>query len=154
MTCVMWLLWQQCQIYLGHGSDLVIMSTVCWGLRQSTTLSRPSFTRSWTQCHHKSICLVHLWNWGFIVIDIDLSLSSSRRTGSFWINPSSPYRWWSYIASCTASKIATYSASVVDKAIVVCFFDIQVIAPILDRKTYLDINFQSSVFVKAASENP
>jgi hypothetical protein len=47
----------------------------------------------------------------------------------------------------------TYSDWVVDSAIIDCFSDFQVIVPPEAKKMYPDVDFPSSWFVKAASEN-
>ena len=143
-----------CQMNFGRGICLVKMSAVWFGSRQLVILINPSFTSSLTQCHRMSTCLVRLWNWGFLAIDIDPSLSPRSRIGSLWMNPNSPYRCRIHVASQAASDSATYSASVDDRAIVDCFLDPQVIAPLLDRNTYPEIDFWSSAFAKVASENP
>jgi hypothetical protein len=53
-----------------------------------------------------------------------------------------------------ASDIATYSASVDDRATVVCFLELHIIAPPPDMNTYLEIDFQSSAPANAVSEYP
>jgi hypothetical protein len=74
--------------------------------------------------------------------------------GSVCVCPNSSYRFLSQQASLPASDRATYSASVVDNAIVVCFLDLQVIAPPLDKKMYPDVDLQSSVSAYEASLYP
>ena len=49
---------------------------------------------------------------------------------------------------------ATYSASIDDRAIIICFLDRQLIAPPADKKMYLDVDFWSSAFAYAASAYP
>ena len=72
------------------------------------------------------------------------SLSPFMVIGNCCGNPSSSYRFLSQHASHAASDKATYSASVDESAMVVCFLDFQVIAPPDAKKTYPDVDFRSS----------
>ena len=72
---------------------------------------------------------------------IDPLLSPNNRVACFCANLSSPQRCHNQIASLEASDIATL-ASVVDRVIVDCFFEPQVTAPPLTKKTYPDVDFR------------
>lgn len=76
---------------------------------------------------------------------IEPLLSPLMSVGSDCSSPNSLYRLLNQQASRPASESATYSASVEDNAIVVCFFYLHIIAPPADMKTYPDIDFRSSV---------
>ena len=65
-------------------------------------------------------------------------------------NPSSSKRFFSQQASHPASDKATYSASVDESAIVVCFLDFQVIATPEALKMYPDVDLRSLLFAKEA----
>ena len=58
------------------------------------------------------------------------------------------------MASHEASERATYSASVDERAIADCFFDPQVIALPLDKKTKPEMDQLLLAFVKAALAKP
>jgi len=62
-------------------------------------------------------------------------LSPLMSIGYSWGYPSSSNKFQSQQASRPASDRATYSACVVERAIVVCFLDFQVIAPPAAEKT-------------------
>ena len=65
---------------------------------------------------------------GFFAIVIDPSLSLCKSVGTFVYKiPSSECKLQSQHASCPASDIVTYSASVEDRAFDICFFELQVI---------------------------
>jgi hypothetical protein len=74
---------------------------------------------------------------------MDPSLSPNISVGLSWGNLSSPYRFLSQQASRPASDKATYSDSVIDNAIIDCFFDFQVIAPLEARNTYSEVDLPS-----------
>ena len=67
---------------------------------------------------------------------IDPSLSPKIVVGNFCAKPSSPNRFLNHRASHVASDKATYSASMVDKAVTDCFLEYQVITPPDILKTY------------------
>src|SRR5277367_1836996 len=71
-----------------------------------------------------------------------------------WGNPNSLERFLSQTASRPASESATYSASVVDSAIMDCFLDFQVITPPAAKKTYPIVDFISQLFAYAVSAKP
>ena len=100
------------------------------------------------------MCFDFLWNWGFFTIAIDPSLPPWIMVGESCGKPSSLYRLLNQHASRPASDKAMYSASAVDSAVVLCFLDIQVIAPPPTVKTYLDIDFHLSTLLYAASAYP
>src|SRR6266850_1506467 len=67
--------------------------------------------------------------------------------------PNSLCRFLNQQASHAASDRAMYSASVDDSAIISCFLDHHVIAPPAAKKTYPDVDLQSSVLAYATSAN-
>jgi hypothetical protein len=73
--------------------------------------------------------------------------------GFCWVSHNSRYKFRNHEASFPASHRAIYSASVEDCAITGCLLDRQVIAPFAAMKTYLVMDFMSSLFWYAASEN-
>ena len=112
-----------CWLCFSGVSCLVKRSAVFSGSQQSFSWIAFSLTCSLIQCHQISICFECLWNCGFIAIARAPLLSPNKGTGLFVWNPDFTYRFLNHFASHTASDKATYSASVNDKAIVVCFFD-------------------------------
>ena len=66
---------------------------------------------------------------GIVTMAIELLLSPHNIVGNFCGKPNSEYNDLNQHNSRPASDNATYSASVDDKARVVCFFDLHVIAP-------------------------
>ena len=140
---------------LGRGSAFVKTSAVCSGSRQLSMRNLPSWTRSRTQCQRIAICLDHLWNCGFFAIAMDPSLSPQISIGTFSCSrASSVYKLLSQHASHPASERLTYSASVDDSAMDICFLELQVMAPFLVRNTYLEIDLRSSVFPYKVSVYP
>src|SRR5229473_2033261 len=85
---------------------------------------------------------------------IDPLLSPRIMVGKVCLNPSSLNRFLSHQASCAASDKAIYSASVDDSAVIDCFLECQVIAPLAIMKMYLVVDFCSSEFANAASTYP
>ena len=118
------------------GKGLVNISAVCSGSRQPCTSRILSLTKSWTQWWRISICLVRAWNCGLCDKITEPSLSLLMTVGPICGKPSSSYKFLSQKASHPASESTTYSDSVEDIAIIVCFFDFHVIAPSDARKTY------------------
>ena len=100
------------------------------------------------------MCLARWWNCGFLAIATAPSLSLKISVGRTCLYPSSPNSDRSQQASCVASDKATYSASVDDKAIVNCFFDHQVMAPLAAMKMYPVVDFHSSRLPYATSVYP
>ena len=82
------------------------------------------------------------------------SLSLKISVGRACLYPSSPNSNQSQQASRVASDKATYLASVDDKAIVNCFFDRQVMAPLAAMKMYPVVDFRSSRLLYATSVYP
>ena len=131
-----------CFLWFGCGSTFIKMSAVCSGSWILSMFIMPSWTRSWTQCQCISMCFDLLWNWGFFVIAIAPLLSPSTSIGnSLGNNPSSLYKFCSQQALHADSKSATYSASIEDSAIAICFFELHVIALSATRNTYPVVDF-------------
>jgi len=144
-----------CFLCLGRGSALVKTSAVCSGSRQLSTFMVPCCTCSHTQCQQISMCFDLLWNWGFFVKVIAPLLSPSTSIGdSLGRSPSSSYKLRNQQASHADSESATYSASVKDNAVAICFFELQVIAPSATRKTYPVVDLLLSALPYAASAYP
>ena len=104
---------------------------VCSGSRQLFIVIVPFCMRFQTQCHWVAKCFDRLWNWGLRAIMINPSLSPFSGFGDF---ENIRVLHINYEASCQhasppASERAMYSTSVDDRAIVVCFFDLHIIAP-------------------------
>jgi hypothetical protein len=76
-------------------------------------------------------------------MDMDPLLSPIRIVGGIWGKPNLPYKFLSHEASRSTSVRATYSDSVEDNVMIVCFFNFQVIALPEVRKTYPDVDFPS-----------
>jgi len=144
-----------CFLCLERGSALVKTSAVCSGSQQLSTFMVPCYTCSHTQCQRISMCFDLLWNWGFFVKVIAPSLSPSTSVSdSLGRSPSSLYKLCNQQASCADSESATYSASVEDNAVVICFFELQVIALSATRKTYPVVDLLLSALPYAASAYP
>jgi|SRR5713226_2914648 len=69
------------------------------------------------------------WSSGFFAIAIDLLLSPLISVASFSGNPNCSCSCFSQQASCAALDSAIYLASIDESAVIVCFFDLQVMAP-------------------------
>ncbi len=134
-----------CFLCFGRVNALVSTSAVWSGSRQLSARMVPFWTKSRIQCHFVAMCLDRLWNCGFRAIDTAPILSPHITVASLCGNPSSSHRFLNQQASLPALDKATYSASVVDRAITVCFFERQVIAPPAARKTCPDVDLKSSV---------
>jgi len=126
----------QCHECFGFSKALVSTSAVCSGSWQFSILNTLSATRSQTQWWWIAIwiCLDCRWNWGLWVSTTDPLLSPLITVADHCGNLSSPYKFLSHIALHPASDSTTYSASVEDSAMTLCFFDFQVIAPPAARK--------------------
>ena len=134
--CIDWIpISALCRVNLGFGRAFVKTSAVCSGSRQFCTSIILSVIRSLIQWWRNAMCFDRWWNWGLCVSVTDPSLSPLIPIGDFCENPSSPYKFLSHVASRPASDSATYSASVDESAITVCFFYFHVIAPPDPRKT-------------------
>src|SRR5260221_14438978 len=84
------------------------------------------------QCQRISMCLVRLWNCGFLAIAKEDSLSPRISVGVSWSKRlSSVYKLRSQQASRAASVSVTYSALADDNACEICRLEFQVIAPFL-----------------------
>ena len=133
---------------LMHGNAFVKTSAVCSGSLQLSKWITLSCTKPCTQCQCMAICLDFLWNIGLFAIAIDPSLSLKICIRiSAQSNPSSVWRLWSQHASCAASDMTTYSASVEDCACVICFLELHLITPLLAMNTYSVVDLYLSVFL-------
>ena len=124
-----------CCVCLGLGKPFINTSAVCSRSWQFWISRMLSFMRSWTQWCWMVMCLVCWWNCGLCVKVTDPSLSPHIIVGNLWGNPSSAYKFLSQVTLHPVLDNATYSDSVEDRAIMVCFFDFHVIAPPAEIKT-------------------
>ena len=144
-----------CFLCFGHGSAFIKTSAVYSGSQMLSTFIMPSWTKSQTQCQCISMCLDLLWNWGFSIIAIAPSLSPSTSIGnSLGNNPSLLYKFHSQQALHADSESTTYSASVEDSTVTICFFKLQVIALSVTQNTYPVVDFLSSALPYTASAYP
>jgi len=97
------------------------------GMYSNRTL--PAATCSRIKWCRMCMCLVRAWSSGFLLRFIAPSLSANRIVGHDCLIVSSSNSCWNHSSSCTASDSAMYSASVLDRATVACFFVIQEIGP-------------------------
>jgi hypothetical protein len=100
------------------------------------------------------MCFVRLWKIGFFAMATAPVLSHVIFVGFCWVSRNSRYKFCNHEASFPASHRAIYSASVEDCTVTGCLLDHQVIAPFAAMKTYPVVDFMSSLFWYAASENP
>ena len=68
------------------------------------------------------------------------------------MNPSSENRLLNQQALCTTLDKAMYSTSIDNKAVIDCFLENQVIDQLAIMKTYPEVDFWSSVLVKARDQ--
>ena len=122
-------------INLRLSSAFVNTSAVCSRSWQFWILSILLVTRSQTWWWCKVMCFDHWWNYRLCVNTMEPSLSPLIIVGYFWGNLSSLYKFLSHVALHPASERATYSASVEESMIMVCFFDFHMITPPDLRKT-------------------
>ena len=85
------------------------------------------------------VLAVHVMSWIIyvidrsLIIDIDHSQSGVQEAGSVL----------NQIAECNERLVAMYSASILNKATVGCFFDVQATAPPTTRNVFPEIDFWS-----------
>src|ERR1700720_2924094 len=125
-----------CLWCFGLGCGFVNISAVCSGSRQPCMSRILSLTKSRIQWWRISMWLVRAWNCGLCDKITEPSLSLLMTVGPTCGKPSLSYKFLSQKVSLPASESATYSDSVEDIAIIVCFLDFHVIAPSAARKTY------------------
>ena len=73
------------------------------------------------------MCLVQLWNWGFLAIMMVDWLSMSRTVGSLSGSPTSLNRCRSHTSSFAVWAPAMYLASVLESAMNGCFLELQLV---------------------------
>ena len=146
MACLPAPISEVCFMHCGCRIALVRISAICSGSRQFLIVISCCSTSSLTQCHQIAMCLLWLWNCGFFAIAMELLLSPLITVGLCWGYPSSSNKFCNEHTSCPASDRAMYSACIVERAILDCFLDFQVIAPPAAEKTYPDIDLWSSWF--------
>ena len=95
------------------------------------------------ECNFKSMCQLLGDRYGFFAIEIAPRLSLLIGNGDCMGMFSSVCRLWSHRASVPACARATYSASVVDKVVSVCFFDLYRMAPPLVMNVIPVVDFLS-----------
>ena len=109
-----------CCLCFSHGKGFVSTSVVCcWVLTLSMVIT-PSHTCSFTEWNCVPICFAHLWNWGFLNMAINLSLSLKIVVSNVCANPSSLNRLLNQHASHVTLDKVIYSASMVDNAVTDC----------------------------------
>src|SRR5882724_6514833 len=94
----------------------------------------PSLTVLWMKWKHRSICFVLAWNWPSFDRAMADWLSQLSVIGEESGHVISPRNECNHRASFTVWVVATYSASVVDRATIDCFLELQLTAPLLMRK--------------------
>lgn len=94
-------------------------------LLQNWTCKVLVVTRFWTKGKSMSVCLVLMWKIGFVVRYVVLKLSHHNIRGVERWKSSSLIKVCSKIISAVVLAMDLYSASVLDLAIMFCFFELQ-----------------------------
>ena len=136
-------------------SPLVIISATISSVLQYWIFRFPFWTSSRMKWYLMAICVLLLWNWGFLVKHIATWLSSYTVAGLAVSFCSSAMSLFNQMASCAAEVRETYSASAVDSATHYCFLLLQLIEAPDSLKRYLEVDFLSVMSPpQSASEYP
>lgn len=130
---------------LSRHRDLVRMFVVWSSVGTYYNTTNPSSTYCRMKWQWISMCFVRSWKIGFLASFSTPWLSQNKREGPTWDIFMSESIQQSQTTSHAALTVPWYFASVKERASACCFLLVHVTAPMPRLKTYLEVDFLSSI---------